>query len=107
MCVHGTCPRFFRIVCWWLLTTDRGSLRRSAMRDQYMRTGEGFLLVYSIDQQDSFDEIHRFRDQVSERFWLDTLFEAEEGIFLALRLTTPSASRFHCPSQLTHPPFFF
>ena len=36
----------------------------SAMRDQYMRTGEGFLLVYSIDQQDSFDEIHRFRDQV-------------------------------------------
>jgi len=28
----------------------------SAVRDQYMRTGDGFLVVYSITLQDSFDE---------------------------------------------------
>ena len=27
------------------------------MREQYMRTGEGFLLVYSIDSRQSFEEI--------------------------------------------------
>eukprot|EP00055_Hartaetosiga_balthica_P004929 m.13705 g.13705 ORF g.13705 m.13705 type:complete len:189 (+) comp4188_c1_seq1:295-861(+) len=36
----------------------------SAMRDQYMREGEGFLLVYSVDQRDSFDEIEGFREQI-------------------------------------------
>ena len=36
----------------------------SAMRDQYMRTGEGFLCVYSIDSQQSLDEIHGFREQI-------------------------------------------
>nr|5WDR_A Chain A, Ras protein [Choanoflagellata]5WDR_B Chain B, Ras protein [Choanoflagellata]5WDS_A Chain A, Ras protein [Choanoflagellata]5WDS_B Chain B, Ras protein [Choanoflagellata] len=36
----------------------------SAMRDQYMRTGEGFLCVYSIDSQQSLDEIHSFREQI-------------------------------------------
>jgi GTPase KRas len=29
-----------------------------------MRTGEGFLLVYSIDSRDSFEEISTFRDQI-------------------------------------------
>jgi len=36
----------------------------SAMRDQYMRTGEGFILVYSITSRGSFDEIAGFRDQI-------------------------------------------
>jgi hypothetical protein len=39
----------------------------SAMRDQYMRTGEGFLCVYSIDNKRSFDEIDKFREQVRPR----------------------------------------
>lgn len=29
----------------------------SAMRDQYMRTGQGFLLVYAINNRVSFDEV--------------------------------------------------
>ena len=29
----------------------------SAMREQYMRTGEGFLLVYSITSRNSFEEM--------------------------------------------------
>eukprot|EP00045_Choanoeca_perplexa_P000475 m.14627 g.14627 ORF g.14627 m.14627 type:complete len:187 (-) comp10321_c0_seq1:230-790(-) len=41
-----------------------GQEEYSAMRDQYMRTGEGFLCVYSIDNKRSFDEIGKFRDQI-------------------------------------------
>lgn len=36
----------------------------SAMREQYMRTGEGFLLVYSITSRSSFDEISTFHQQI-------------------------------------------
>lgn len=34
------------------------------MRDQYMRTGQGFLCVYSITSRSSFDEIASFREQI-------------------------------------------
>jgi GTPase SAR1 family protein len=34
------------------------------MREQYMRTGEGFLLVYSITSRSSFEEIAGFRQQI-------------------------------------------
>jgi len=36
----------------------------SAMREQYMRTGEGFLLVFSVTDRGSFDEISRFHTQI-------------------------------------------
>ncbi len=36
----------------------------SAMRDQYMRTGQGFLCVYSITSRTSFEEISSFREQI-------------------------------------------
>ena len=36
----------------------------SAMREQYMRTGEGFLLVYSITSRSSFEEISTFYQQI-------------------------------------------
>ena len=36
----------------------------SAMRVQCMRTGEGFLLVYSITSRDSFQEINAFHQQI-------------------------------------------
>ncbi|XP_015665703.1 ras-related protein R-Ras [Protobothrops mucrosquamatus] len=35
-----------------------------AMREQYMRTGEGFLLVYAINDRGSFNEIHKFHTQI-------------------------------------------
>ena len=34
------------------------------MRDQYMRTGQGFMLVYAITSRSSFDEIASFREQI-------------------------------------------
>lgn len=36
----------------------------SAMREQYMRTGEGFLLVFSVTDRSSFEEIPRFHTQI-------------------------------------------
>jgi len=41
-----------------------GQEEYSAMREQYMRTGEGFLLVYSITSRQSFDEIVTFQQQI-------------------------------------------
>lgn len=41
-----------------------GQEEYSAMRDQYMRTGQGFLCVYSITARGSFDEISSFREQI-------------------------------------------
>lgn len=41
-----------------------GQEEYAAMREQYMRTGEGFLLVYSIDSRQSFDEIRTFQQQI-------------------------------------------
>ncbi|KAF0546089.1 ras-domain-containing protein [Gigaspora margarita] len=35
-----------------------------AMQEQYMRTGDGFLLVYSITSRNSFDEISTFHQQI-------------------------------------------
>lgn len=36
----------------------------SAMREQYMRSGEGFLLVFSVADHASFDEIYKFHKQI-------------------------------------------
>jgi GTPase KRas protein len=41
-----------------------GQEEYSAMREQYMRSGEGFLLVYSINSRSSFDEIKGFYTQI-------------------------------------------
>ena len=42
-----------------------GQEEYSAMRPQYMRTGQGFLCVFSVDSQKSFEEIDALRQQVS------------------------------------------
>lgn len=36
----------------------------SAMREQYMRSGEGFLLVFSVADKLSFSEVHNFHRQI-------------------------------------------
>ncbi|PSS05523.1 hypothetical protein PHLCEN_2v3805 [Hermanssonia centrifuga] len=41
-----------------------GQEEYGAMREQYMRTGEGFLLVYSITSRNSFEEISTFYQQI-------------------------------------------
>lgn len=41
-----------------------GQEEYSAMRDQYMRTGEGFLCVFAINNAKSFEDIHQYREQI-------------------------------------------
>jgi len=41
-----------------------GQEEYSAMTDQYIRTGTCFLLIYSITNRSSFEEIHKFYDQI-------------------------------------------
>lgn len=41
-----------------------GQEEYSAMRDQYIRTGLGFLIVYSVASRSSFEAVTNFRDQV-------------------------------------------
>lgn len=36
----------------------------SAMREQYMRSGEGFLLVFSVTERSSFEEMCKFHKQI-------------------------------------------
>jgi len=44
--------------------TDVFVLIFSAMRDQYMRTGEGFLLVFAVNNSKSFEDINMYREQI-------------------------------------------
>lgn len=41
-----------------------GQEEYSAMRDQYMRTGEGFLLVFAVNNAESFEDIAMYREQI-------------------------------------------
>ncbi|KAM3958357.1 ras-like protein 1 isoform 2-T2 [Aphomia sociella] len=41
-----------------------GQEEYSAMRDQYMRTGEGFLLVFAVNSAKSFEDIGSYREQI-------------------------------------------
>ncbi|TNM91061.1 hypothetical protein fugu_003350 [Takifugu bimaculatus] len=49
--------------CWFVLDTA-GQEEFGAMREQYMRTGEGFLLVFSVTDRGSFEEIYKFQRQI-------------------------------------------
>ncbi|XP_027203270.1 GTPase ras-like protein 1 [Dermatophagoides pteronyssinus] len=41
-----------------------GQEEYSAMRDQYMRTGEGFLLVFAVNSAKSYEDISTYREQI-------------------------------------------
>ena len=41
-----------------------GQEEYSVMRDQYMRTGEGFLLVFAVNNAKSFEDISTYREQI-------------------------------------------
>lgn len=45
------------VVCMLELLDTAGQEEFTAMRDQYMRTGKGFLCVFAINSRSSFDEI--------------------------------------------------
>lgn len=41
-----------------------GQEQYSLMREQYMRTGEGFMVVYSITSRQNFEEVMTFQQQI-------------------------------------------
>merc|ERR1719237_650426 len=51
-------------VCRLDILDTAGQDEYSAMREQYMRTGEGFMCVYSVTSRNSFEEITNFRNQI-------------------------------------------
>lgn len=50
--------------CMLDILDTAGQEEYSAMRDQYIRTGQGFLIVYSVASRSSFDAVTNFRDQI-------------------------------------------
>jgi len=42
-----------------------GQEEYTALRDQWIRDGEGFVLVYSVTTRTSFERVEKFRDQVT------------------------------------------
>lgn len=48
----------------FLVLDTAGQEEFSAMREQYMRSGEGFLLIYSLTDHNSFSEISKFQKQI-------------------------------------------
>ena len=50
--------------CMLELLDTAGTEQFTAMRDLYMKNGQGFLLVYSIIEQSTFIELHDIREQI-------------------------------------------
>jgi len=51
-------------ICFLDILDTAGQEEYSAMRDQYMRNGQGFIIVYSILNRATFDEINSFHIQI-------------------------------------------
>ncbi|XP_069760262.1 GTPase HRas isoform X3 [Narcine bancroftii] len=57
-----------------------GQEEYSAMRDQYMRTGEGFLCVFAINNTKSFEDIHQYRAwRMHSTLWCERLVSTKSG----------------------------
>lgn len=50
--------------CLLEILDTAGQEEYSAMRDQYMSTGDAFLVVYAITSRTSFDEVSLFREHI-------------------------------------------
>ena len=51
-------------LCLLDILDTAGQEEYSALRDQYMRSGMGFLCVFSVVERKTFEEINTFRDQI-------------------------------------------
>jgi small GTP-binding protein len=52
------------VACTLDIMDTAGQEEFGALRDQYMKTGQGFLIVYSITTQTSFEAVTKFRNQI-------------------------------------------
>eukprot|EP00034_Subulatomonas_tetraspora_P001159 GABW01001448.1.p1 GENE.GABW01001448.1~~GABW01001448.1.p1 ORF type:complete len:126 (+),score=14.46 GABW01001448.1:68-445(+) len=51
--------------CMLDILDTAGQEEYSALRDQYMKTGQGFVLVYSITSPTSYEALQELRDKLS------------------------------------------
>ncbi|CAL1278528.1 unnamed protein product [Larinioides sclopetarius] len=65
-----------------------GQEEYSAMRDQYMRTGEGFLLVFAVNNAKSYEDISMYREQVNSiaKYFYQFLFLVGNKCDLPMRM---------------------
>ncbi|KAI8850659.1 ras family-domain-containing protein [Chytridium lagenaria] len=73
-----------------------GQEEYSAMREQYMRSGEGFLLVFSITSRSSFEEVHTFHQQilrVKDRDWFPVVLVGNKADLESHRAVASSEGR--------------
>lgn len=61
-----TCPCKVICACFSIFTVldTAGQEEFSAMREQYMRTGDGFLIVFSVTDKASFEHVDRFHQLI-------------------------------------------
>lgn len=52
------------IPCFLNILDTAGQEEYSAMRDQYMKTGQGFLLVFALTTRSTFDEVNELRNRI-------------------------------------------
>ncbi|CAH8530619.1 unnamed protein product [Schistosoma bovis] len=52
-------------LCMLYVLDTAGQEEFSAMREQYMRIGQGFIIVYSVTDPQSFEEVQRFHKEIS------------------------------------------
>lgn len=92
-------------ICFLDILDTAGQEEYSAMRDQYMRTGQGFIIVYSILNRDTFYEINTFHIQL-ERVKDNNLFpmvlcgnkcDAEELRQVSKQEGIELAKTYNCP----------
>lgn len=54
----------FSLVLYLSILDTAGQEEFSAMREQYMRSGEGFLLVFSVTDYSSFEEMFKYHRSI-------------------------------------------
>lgn len=85
-----------------------GQEEYSAMREQYMRTGEGFLLIYSITSRQSFEEIMTFQQQilrVKDKDYFPIIVVANKCDLEKERAVTEQGTSSHHTITITNIPF--
>ena len=84
-----------------------GQEEYSAMRDSYMRTGQGFLMVFALDSVGSFEEVDNFFEQIQRAKDVERVPMVLVGNKCDLPVETrkvsredmmEKAKRFQCPS---------
>ncbi|KAJ5072101.1 ras gtpase-related [Anaeramoeba ignava] len=51
-------------ICRMEIIDTAGQEEYSLMRDTYLRSGDGFMIVYAVNARESFDEVSKYRDYI-------------------------------------------